>query len=191
METPAEIEFVGIAPLPAVRDDIDRHIAKLEQRFGRITACRVAVRGPGDGHANSNRFEVTIRLALPDRKDVNVARQSADQRANDVHSAVTDAFRRAQRQLQDQVRRMKQMVRQHEPSSPVGTVARIDPSGDFGFIATGDGREVYFHRNSVLNDGFGKLQPGAAVAFAEEDGDKGPQASTVRPTSKRPVMQSG
>ena len=68
-------------------------------------------------------------------------------------------------------------------------IARIDPSGEFGFIATGDGREVYFHKNSVLNGGFARLKPGSSVSFAEEDGEKGAQASTVKPTSRRPPVR--
>jgi cold shock CspA family protein len=57
---------------------------------------------------------------------------------------------------------------------------RIDPSGEFGFIETSDGREIYFHRNSVLNGAFPRMKPGVKVAYVEEAGEKGPQASTVR-----------
>ena len=56
-----------------------------------------------------------------------------------------------------------------------------------GHHHTDDGREIYFHRNSVLNGGFARLKPGTAVAFAEEDGEKGPQASTVRLLGKHIV----
>ena len=62
---------------------------------------------------------------------------------------------------------------------PIATVVRIDPSGDFGFLESTDGREIYFHRNSVLDDRK-RLEVGARVSFAEEMGDKGPQASTVK-----------
>ncbi len=50
---------------------------------------------------------------------------------------------------------------------------------DYGFLETSDGREIYFHCNSVLNNGFEKLQVGTHVHFAEEQGNEGPQASTV------------
>jgi cold shock CspA family protein len=50
----------------------------------------------------------------------------------------------------------------------------------YGFLTTDDGREVYFHKDSVLNQGFQRLKLGARVIFAEEQGDKGPQASTVK-----------
>lgn len=47
------------------------------------------------------------------------------------------------------------------------------------FIETVDGREIYFHRNSVLNGDFLSLREGDRVRFHEEPGDKGPKASTV------------
>jgi cold shock CspA family protein len=70
-------------------------------------------------------------------------------------------------------------TKRHEPQ-PTGTIARMDPSGEFGFIATPEGQEIYFHRNSVLASASGRLEPGVRVTFAEEVGEKGPQASTVR-----------
>ena len=74
-------------------------------------------------------------------------------------------------------------MKTHEPA-PSGTVSRIDAAGGFGFLSTADGREVYFHRNSVLNDAFARLKVGARVTFAEEMGENGPQASTVHPVGK-------
>jgi cold shock CspA family protein len=59
-------------------------------------------------------------------------------------------------------------------------VTQLDPLGEFGFLETGDGREIYFHRNSVLENGFSRLNVGARVTYVEEMGDKGPQASTVK-----------
>ena len=63
---------------------------------------------------------------------------------------------------------------------PIGTVVRLDPSGEFGFLESNDGQEIYFHRNSVLDDAFARLAVGSRVTFAEELGEKGPQASTVK-----------
>ena len=68
----------------------------------------------------------------------------------------------------------------HHEGPSIGTVLRIDPSGEFGFLETSDGQEVYFHRNSVLADGFSRLTVGSRVTFAEEPGDKGAQATTVK-----------
>ena len=72
---------------------------------------------------------------------------------------------------------MEGMIKSHE-GQPVGTVVRLDPAGEFGFLRSSDGQEIYFHRNSVL--GGTKLEEGARVTFVEEAGRKGPQASTVK-----------
>ena len=179
MQTPVHIDFQGIDANLNARASIEKHVADLEHRFGRLTACRVVLKGPGSHHLTGGLYEVNIRLALPDGREVNVARTSkADERHSDLPFAINDAFKRARRRLQDQVRRLQGHVKQHD-GQPIGTVTRLDPSGEFGFIQAADGHEVYFHRNSVLG-GFGKLAAGTRVTFAEEPGEKGPQASTVK-----------
>jgi cold shock CspA family protein len=183
METPIEVDFQGMTATPALQASIEQQVAKLEQRYGRATACRVVVKGPSEHH-RTGRYEVNIRIALPNGREVDISRApSADERYTDLDFAINDSFKRARRRLQDQARKLQGQVKQHE-GEPVGTVARLDASGEFGFIEVGDGREIYFHRNSVLNGAFDRLEPGARVLFAEEVGDKGPQASTVKPLGK-------
>jgi cold shock CspA family protein len=180
MQTPVRIEFQGMVGNRQTRAAIAKHLVQLEQRFGRITACRVVVRGPGAHHRTGGLYEVNIRLALPNGREVNVARSThADERHSDLTFAVNDAFKRARRRLQDQARRLQGEVKHHE-DQPVGTVVRLDPDGGFGFLEAGDGHEVYFHCNSVLDAGFSRLAVGSRVAFGEEMGDKGPQASMVK-----------
>jgi len=180
MQTPPQIEFQGMAPTPAIEDAIATHVAQLEERWGRVTACRVVLKSPGQHHRTSGLYEVHIRLALPDGREVNVERTPpADERHADLTFAINDAFKHARRQLQDQVRRAQGQVKQHE-GPPIGTVVRLDPSGEFGFLESADGQEIYFHRNSVLDDGFSRLRAGSRVTYAEEAGEKGAQASTVK-----------
>jgi len=180
MQTPIEIDIQGIAEPAGIRGVIAEHVGKLEQRFGRVTAGRVVLKAPSDRHQQGGLYEVSIRLALPDGREVNVGRVAhGDERHADLAFALNDAFKRARRQLQDQVRKMQGEVKHHE-SAPVGTVVRLDSAGEFGFLETADGREIYFHRNAVLNGGFSDLAVGARVTFAEEEGEKGPQASTVK-----------
>jgi cold shock CspA family protein len=179
MQTPIEMDFQGIDGTAAMRAAISKHVADLEQRYGRVTACRVVVKGPGGRHRTGGLYEVNIRVALPNGREVNVERTAqADERHADLNFALNDAFKRARRRLQDHARRMQGQVKHHE-EQPIGTVARLDPSGEFGFLESSDGREIYFHRNSVLG-GYSRLAVGSRVAFAEEAGEKGPQASTVK-----------
>ncbi len=179
MQTPIEIDFQGMAANPRIRAEIADHVSDLEQHSGRVTTCRVVSKAPGGHHRTGGLYEVNIRLALPDGREVNVDRTAkADERNSDLTFAIDDAFKRARRQLQDQVRHLRGDVKHHE-GAPVGTVVRLDPSGEFGFLESGDGREIYFHRNSVLDGAFAHLAVGSRVTFAEEEGEKGTQASTV------------
>jgi cold shock CspA family protein len=65
--------------------------------------------------------------------------------------------------------------------TPHGIITKLFFDRGYGFIraSADDSHEVYFHENSVLGARFDKLTLGTRVRFAEEDGDKGPQASTV------------
>jgi cold shock CspA family protein len=184
VQTPVEIDFQGMVGTPGARDSIEKHIENLEQRYGRMTACRVVLKGPGDRHRTGGLYEVNIRLALPNGREVNVARTApADERHADVTFAINDAFKRARRRLQDHARRLQGHVKMHE-GQPIGTVTTLDDSGEFGFLEANDGHQVYFHKNSVLDDGFKRLAVGSRVVFSEEAGEKGAQASTVKLAGK-------
>lgn len=181
METPLELEVEGVQLSTHMRDLIDANIAKFEARFGRITSCRVAIHAPGAHHRMGEPYAVSIRMALPDGNDVDVTRNSSgkDPRQADLSFAVTDAFRRATRQLREKARRLRGNVKQHEPL-PEGKITSIDRDKQSGFLTTADGREIYFHAHSVLGGRFEKLAVGDRVVFHEEIGEKGPQASTVK-----------
>jgi len=180
MQTPIEIEYQDMDASPAVEQQVADHVKKLETRYGRITAGRIVIKGPGQRHQTGGLYEINIRLALPDGREVNVGRTpKADERHSDLAFAINDAFKRARRRLQDNARLMEGKVKSHE-GQPIGTVVRLDPAGEFGFLQSGDGAEIYFHRNSLLDGEFSELAVGTRVTFADEIGEKGPQATTVK-----------
>jgi hypothetical protein len=97
------------------------------QLYGRITACRIVVKGPGHRHKTGGLYEINIRLALPDGREVDIGQTpKGDERHSDLPFAINDAFKRAGRRLQDSARRMEGMVKSHE-GQPIGTVIRLDP----------------------------------------------------------------
>jgi cold shock CspA family protein/ribosome-associated translation inhibitor RaiA len=178
MESPVHIDFQGMNPSEMLRDRVLKHVAGLEQRFGRITAGRVTIKAASEHHRKGGFYEINVRLSLPQGREVDVGRTAtADERHADLDFAVNDAFKRARRRLQDQSRRLSGQVKAHE-GQPIGTVTRLDET--FGILEAADGHEIYFHKNSVLNNGFSRLVPGSRVTFFEESGEKGPQASTVK-----------
>jgi hypothetical protein len=73
------------------------------------------------GPAGAARFwnkKITIHLSLPDGREVNIGRTPQnDERYADIDYALNDAFKRARRQLQDEVRKMQGLVKHHEGSA--------------------------------------------------------------------------
>ena len=57
------------------------------------------------------------------------------------------------------------------------------------FIETPDGREIYFHRSSVLNSAFEHFKIGDEVILSEKAGDKGPHATSIRGKRLRKVLR--
>ena len=65
-------------------------------------------------------------------------------------------------------------------SATNGTIKRITEKG-FGFIATPDGSEYFFHQSACTGKRFDELQEGDRVSFTIGQGPKGPRAEDVRP----------
>jgi cold shock CspA family protein len=187
MQTPVEIDFQGLKGSEQLRACVMKNISILERRFGRITACRVVIKAPSERHRTGGACEIAIRLSLPQGREVEIGRSERAERTLDRLAdpvvAVNDAFKRARRRLRDLARRMHGHVKSHD-GPPIATVKRFDEAGGFGFLETPDGREIYFHKNSLLNDRARQVEPGTRVTFFEEMGEKGPQASTVKVLGK-------
>jgi len=117
MQSPVRVEFQGLGHRDAVHAKIMHYMEELESRYGRVTAGHVVVKAPGDHHHTGGLYEINIRLALPDHKEVNVGRTTgADERHSDIDFALHDAFKRARGQLQDQADRLQGRVKTHAES---------------------------------------------------------------------------
>jgi cold shock CspA family protein/ribosome-associated translation inhibitor RaiA len=175
---PVQITFRDMEPSPAIEAAIREKAGKLEELFDRITSARVLVERPHRRHHEGALFHVRVDLRVPGREIV-VSREPAAHHAHeDVYVAIRDAFAATKRRLEDYVREMRGQVKAHEAPAH-GRIARLDREQGYGFIETADRREVYFHRNSVVDAGFDRLAIGDEVRFAEAAGENGPQASTV------------
>lgn len=181
MQIPLQINFRGMKQSDAVEARIRERAAELEVFYEPIMRCRVVVHAPHRRHHQGKLFHVRIDLKVAGAELV-VNREPAQHHAyEDVFVAIRDAFDAARRQLEDHARRQRGAVKLHEPPL-VARVAKLFP--DYGFVETGDGREVYFHRNAVVNQDFDRMEVGVEVEIVEELGEQGPQASTVRVIAK-------
>ena len=60
-----------------------------------------------------------------------------------------------------------------------GKIKRLTDRG-FGFIETGEGKDMFFHMSAVEGTTFEQLQEGQKVSFNAGQGPKGPRAENVR-----------
>ena len=199
MIRPVQVTFRNMQPGEGLEEVIRDRAVWLETFYPDIVGCRVLVETPHRHRERGQHVRVRIELSLPGEdvivtqeptlhatlKDVEEEAHHKDDDIEAVHKyaevAVRAAFDAARRRLQDAARRQRADVKTHQAPDH-GRV--IELGDDHGFIETTDGRRIYFHRASVLDEGLAHLAVGSDVAFVEEAGDKGPQASTVRVLGK-------
>ncbi len=186
MQIPIQITFRHMDPSPTLETKVRDRATKLEQFHPRLMSCRVVVEQEHRRHHQGNLFLVRVDLTLPGHELVAGHESPKHQAYEDPYVAVRDAFDSLQRQLEDLARHERREVKHHEPPQH-GHISELAPTDDYGRIVTADGREVYFHRNSVVDGDFDRLAAGMEVRFSEEAGEQGPQASTVHLVGKHHV----
>ena len=62
-----------------------------------------------------------------------------------------------------------------------GKVKWFNNSKGYGFIQQEDGTDIFVHFSAIQGDGYKTLEEGQAVEFEVTQGQKGPQASRIRP----------
>ena len=186
MQVPVHVSGKDIDLSTAEELLVRNAVTKLERFYDRLVACRVLV-GQPNRRPGGEPVAWTVRLSLTvPGGELAITRQPKPS----FREALDDAFDAARRRLQDYAREIRGEVKR-PAEKPHGLVTRLFAYEGYGFITTEDGREIYFHRNSVLDDGFDRLTVGTAVRYVETEGDRGPKASTVVPLERRPATNRG
>lgn len=181
MQTPLQITFDGLDPSEALSDRIRKKVAHLERLCPDLISCRVAVEMPHHRRHQGDLFNVRVELGVPGQPPIVAAKEEHDNHAHeDAHVAVRDAFDAVERQLRAYLEKQHRHTKVHAVP-PHGRVLRVQPDGEFGFLRSSDGLDVYFHRNAVIGGTIDDLAPGDEVRFVlhAEEGELGPQASSV------------
>ena len=207
MNWPLQITYRNVTPSGVIEEWIRDEAEKLDTFYNQILKCRVAIELPHRHHRKGSPYHLRIDLAVPGgeivvKREPNLAgrvRQLGEAKTRKrieleaphkiLRRAIKDAFKAAGRQLQDYARCQRGAVKIHAPL-PTGRVTKIFPRDGYGFLTAEDGREIYFHKHSVLNGAFDHLTLGTLVNFVDEPGELGPQATTVRIARKHGVSPS-
>jgi cold shock CspA family protein/ribosome-associated translation inhibitor RaiA len=154
------------------REKLIRHYA------GFVLSLRVSIEAtPGykeGGH------EVQLVASVP--RDTVVVKRWGEK----VRPLLVEAFDVLGLQLKEKNRKKKnhksQKIVEGIPGlKSVGTVDKLFAGDSYGFILTADKEEVFFHASSLRDMSMDELGEGDEVLFLMEQGEKGPQATWVKP----------
>lgn len=183
MQKPLEVSYRNLEGSPAIEQHIHARVQHLERLAPNLIGCKVMIEAPHRQHHQGKIYHVRVQVTLPGHEVV-ASRDPAEHHAHeDLYVALRDAFDAAERQVQDVLRRMRGQVKQHAVPDH-GRISALAADGSSGRIAAADGRDLYFHRNALVEGEFGRLQVGDEVRFVAEEGDEVPQASSVHPVGK-------
>ena len=79
--------------------------------------------------------------------------------------------------------RQHQKVKTHHDEGAHALVSKLFVADGYGFITDLQGRDVYFHRDSLKNGEFETLKVGTEVRFDEAHNEKGAHATSVHVVS--------
>ena len=181
MQTPPEVIFHDVDRSPWVETYIGERVQRLDRFADGITSCRVSLTQEQASHHKGNRYSVMVEVRMPPNHDL-AARKAKLIRdmPTQLPALINLAFGAIERQLKKTAQLRRGEVKQHRDGQLHGIVEKVFDEG-YGFLrALDDGRQVYFHRNSVLHGDFERLSVGAEVRFSPEEGENGPQASSVQ-----------
>jgi len=187
MQVPLEIAFHNIESSEWAETEIRARVADLERLYERLVSCRVRIDQRARDVTGTIPPVVHIELGIPGRVDLVVSHEPdhllRKYKHPDLHKAINEAFRIAERQLLDlKAQRDGRTKDAHHDSEnqSLGQIAETDGGGDFGFLLTREGSLLYFHRNAVLSGDFDAFTRGDEVYYVEDVGDTGPIATKVR-----------
>ena len=185
MRIPLEISFHGLPQSDALEQQIRNDAAKLERVCDHLVSCRVGIKQDQKSRNTSNPFKVRIEMRVPPGHNLVVTHKSGNKEAaEDLPAAIKNAFKSAHRRLKQLVEKQQGEKKSHPHQDTTALVIKIFAEEGYGFLRSVDGEEIYFHRNSVLNDDFDRLAPGTGVTYTADVGEKGLQATSVQIVDK-------
>lgn len=167
---------------------VEAYVLERAQRLDRfaegITRCHVTLAREVSSRRTANTYSVMVQVRVPPQHELAVKKKKDIQDMPAQLPAVINlAFGAIERQLKKTAEKRRYEEKSHD-GQPHGMVEQLFAEG-YGFIrSVDDGRQFYFHRNSVLHDDFERLAVGTEVRFNPAEGEQGPQASTVQIVSK-------
>ena len=170
-----EIESRNVGMTPRWKSEIETRMADLEQRHQDLIHGRVTLTKNLHHKKLANVAEAFIVVTLPGRQTMTARKEDKT-----FEEAIRTAFEAMAIELRKHREKRGRTEVHTSPIPPFrGVICKLFPKEGYGFILKEGGSEVYFHKNALQGLTFAELNDGTDVAFNMEEGEKGPQATTV------------
>jgi cold shock CspA family protein/ribosome-associated translation inhibitor RaiA len=171
-----KIESRNVTMTPRWKTEIEQRMADLQDGRHDLIHGRVTLIKNRHHKKAAKVAEARLVLTLPGRHTITASKEDKT-----FEEAIRAVFAAAEMELR-RYREKRASKEIRVPPVPFrGVICKLFPREGYGFILQEGGGEVYFHRNAVHDLTFEELEDGMEVAFNVEEGEKGPQATTVRP----------
>jgi ribosomal subunit interface protein len=171
-----EIESRNVGMTPRWKSEIESRIADLRKRHHNLIHARVSLTKNLHHKKLANVAEALIVVSLPGRHTITSRKEDKT-----FEEAIRTAFDAMAIELRKYREKRGHTEVHTAPIPPLrGVISKLFPIEGYGFILREGGGEVYFHMHALQGLKLEELTDGTDVVFNIEDGNKGPQATTVQ-----------
>lgn len=171
-----KIESRNVAMTPRWKTEIEERMTDLQIGHEDLVHARMTLTKNRHHKKSANVAEAKLVVTLPGRRTVTASKEDKT-----FEEAIRATFAAAKIELRKHREKRASKDIRVPPISFRGVVCKLFPHEGYGFILKEGGGEVYFHRNAVRVLTFKELEDGTEVTFTAEEGEKGPQATVVKP----------
>ena len=176
-----QIDSRNVTMTPRWKTEIESRMADLQAGHDDLIHGRVTLTKNAHHKKSENVAEALVVVTMPGRHTLTARKEE---------KTLEEAIRAAFFAMAIEVKKLRDKPSSKEiPVSPIplrGVISKLFLKEGYGFLLQDGGGEVYFHRNAVHGMKFEELEDGVEVSFNVEDGEKGPQATTVNPLPSIP-----
>ena len=179
MQLPIEISYRGVAKSDEIETLVRDKASRLDKFCDHISRCDVVIEQPNHTQHSGSPFRVRIDVTVPPHHELVADEKPTKHEMHEpLKKVIGDAFRSMERQLKELTARQHHKVKTHEDGAHA-LVSKLFAADGYGFITDLQGRDVYFHRDSLKNGDFETLKVGTEVRFDEAHNEKGAHATSV------------
>jgi hypothetical protein len=166
-----------------MKETVRDRVGRLDRLYPNLIGCRVVIEAPHRSAQGARPpLGIAVEAEIPGKPKI-VVKDMVERRTPRDHGVLVNrSFDVVERKLDEAARIIQGEVKAHEAAGETGTISRLYPDQNYGFVEAKQAGSLYFTRNAVVDGRFDELGVGTLVHLtrATGEGPMGPQASSIR-----------